>query len=245
MAVAAKYTRFLLDEFDFSGDSNNLELSITVAPLKDTGFQEDAETYVAGLTESNISQGGYYSGSGAGYLEHELNTRLGTQTPAYVAALFGTNIAACPAYVTAQTWGQQMNFDMPLENLIQIKSAWPASGGLIRGLRLTSVTTQTITTTGALASVDLGAQGTAGGVGFVFVQSISGSATNATIDFESSATSGGVYVSEGTATFSAVGVQVVTFSGTVDQWVRLNVTSMGGATNFVIVGIAGISGVTY
>ena len=245
MAVASKYTRFLRDEFDSSGESSNLEVSLTVNPLKDTGFQNEAETYVAGLSESSISQGGYYSGKGAGYIEQEIQSRLGTATAVYVAALFGTNTAACPAYVTALTWGQQMNIDMPLDNLIQLKSNWPASGGLIRGLRLTSVATQTITGIGTLASVDLGAQGTAGWKGFLFVQSISGSATNATIDFESSATEGGAYASEGTASFSAVGVQVVTFSGTVDRWIRLNVTSMGGATNFVIVAVAGTSGVTY
>ena len=245
MPVAARHTRFLINQFDFSGDSNSLSVNLVVAALQSTGFQATAETYVAGLNTSDISQAGYYSGKGAGYIEQEINSLLGTATQGYVAALFGTNVAACPAYVTAATWGQQVTIDMPIDNLITISSSWPASGGLVRGLRLTSVATQTISSIGALASVDFGAQGTAGGFGYVFVQSITGTATNATVTFESSATEGGTYASEGVATFSAVGVQVVAFSDTVNRWLRVNVTSMGGATSFVIVAVGAISGVSY
>ena len=249
MAVAARYTRFLFGDataaFDFSGDSNSLSIALTVAPLQNTGFQAAAETFIAGLTTGMISQSGYYSGKGAGYIEQEVNARLGTATAMYVAALIGTNTAGCPGYVTTQSWGQQITMDMPLDNLITLSSEWPSSGQMIRGLRLTSVATQTISATGALTSVDLGAQGTAGGTAYLFVLSISGTATNATITIESSATVGGAYVVEGTFTFSSVGVKVVTMTGTVDRWLRLNTTSMGGATNFVVVGIGGISTVSY
>lgn len=249
MAVAAKYTRFLFGDataaFDFSGDSNSLSMALTVAPLQNTGFQADAETYIAGLTTGVISQSGYYSGKGAGFIEQEVNARLGTTTAMYVAALFGTNVAGCPAYITTQSWGQQMTMDMPLENLITLASEWPSSGQMIRGLRLTSVATQTISATGALSSVDFGAAGSAGGKAYLFITTITGTATNATIDIESSATEGGAYLSEGTFSFSSTGVQVVTMSGAVDRWVRLNVTNLGGATNFVVVSIAGISGVSY
>jgi len=244
MAVAARHTRFLLNQFDFSGDSNSLSVNLTVAPLQSTGFQATAETYVAGLNTSGISQSGHYSGKGAGLIEQEINALLGTATPVYVAALFGTNVAACPAHVTAQTWGQQVTIDMPVDNLITIASEWPASGGFIRGLRLTSVATQTVSGIGALASVDFGAQGVAGGFGYIFTQTLTGGASPV-IDIESSATEGGVYVSEGTATPAAVGVTAVTLTGTVDRWVRLNVTSMGTASSFVIVGIVGLLGVSY
>jgi len=248
MAVAARYTRFLFGDataaFDFSGDSNNLSVALTVAPLQNTGFQATAETYIAGLTTGMITQAGYYSGKGAGYIEQETHARLGTATAMYVAALFGTNTAGCPAYVTTQSWGQQFNMDMPLDNLIQLSSEWPSSGQMIRGLRLTSVATQTISATGELSSVDFGAAGSAGGMGYLFITAITGTATGATIDIESSATEGGVYASEGTFTFSSVGVQVVTMSGTVNRWLRLNTTSMGGSTNFTVMAIAGLSGVS-
>jgi len=244
MAVAAKYTRFLLDEFDFSGDSNKLTVASTVAVLRNTGFQAEAETSQAGLTEASIAQEGYYTGKGAGFIEQEINARLGTATAVYLAALFGTNIAACPAYVTTRTWGQQLTINMPVAELITLSSNWPCSGELLRGLRLTSVATQTISGIGALASVDFGAQGTAGGFGYVFTQVLTGGASPV-IDIESSATEGGSYVSEGTATPAAVGVTVVPLTGTVDRWVRLNVTSMGTTSSFVIVGIVALSGVSY
>ncbi|MCR4303213.1 MAG: hypothetical protein NUV63_03150 [Gallionella sp.] len=249
MAVAAKYTRFLFGDataaFDFSGDSNSLSMALTVAPLQNTGFQATAETYIAGLTTGVISQKGNYSGKGAGYIEQEVNARLDTATAMYVAALFGTNVAGCPGYVTTQSWGQQMTMDMPIADLITLASEWPSSGQMIRGLRLTSVATQTVSATGALASVDFGAVGSAGGVGYLFITTITGTAVGATIDIESSATEGGVYLSEGTFTFSSTGIQVVALSGAVDRWLRLNITSLGTATSFVVTAIVGLSGVTY
>src|SRR3990167_356371 len=104
MAVAARYTRFGFGDatkaFDFSGDSNSLSVALTVAPLQNTGFQATAETYIAGLTTGVISQAGYFSGKGAGYIEQETNARLGTATAMYAYALFGTNTAGCPGDVT-------------------------------------------------------------------------------------------------------------------------------------------------
>lgn len=248
MAVAARYTRFLFGDataaFDFSGDSNSLSMNLTVAPLQNTGFQAVAETYIAGLTTGNISQSGYYSGKGAGFIEQETHARLGTATAMYVAALFGTNTAGCPAYVTTQSWGQQMTLDMPVADLITLASEWPSSGQMIRGLRLTSVATQTISGIGALTSVDLGAQGTAGGRAYIFTLTLTGGASPV-VHIESSATQGGVYVSEGNATLATVGVSVITLSGTVDRWLRVNTTSMGTATSFVIVAIGAISGVSF
>ncbi len=249
MAIAAKHTRFLIGDataaFDFSGNSNNLSMALTVAALQDTGFQSNAETYVAGLTTGVISQGGYYSGKGAGYIEQEFNARLGTAAAMWVAALFGTNVAGCPAYVTAQSWGQQLTIDMPVDNLIQLASEWPSSGSMVRGLRLTSVAAQTVSGTGALAAVDFGGAGADGGLGYLFVTSITGTAVGATVDIESSATEGGVYLSEGTFTFSSSGTQVVIMSGVVNRWLRLNVTSLGGSTSFVITGIGALAGVSF
>ena len=78
----------------------------------------------------------------------------------------------------------------------------------------------------------------------MFVTTITGSATNAAIKVQSAATEGGSYADEGTFTFSAIGAYAVTLSGTVDRWVRINTTDLGGATSFVVNAIVCVNGVT-
>jgi len=243
-AVSARYTRILVDQFDFSGDSNRVIMAGTVATLDTTGFQAVTSTSIPGnLQGASIQHGGYYAGADAGELEYELKQRLGSATPAYIAALFGTNQAACPAYVCDTSWGQQLTVDAPIDGLITLSGNWPAGGGMKRGLRI-QAGASTLSGTGGGTAYDFGAAGAAGGTGYLFVQTITGTATGATIDIESSATEGGTYASEGTFTFSAVGVQTLTMSGVVNQWLRINTTSLGGATSFAVVCIACVAGVT-
>lgn len=241
MAVLGTYTKLLIDEFDFSGASNALTVTTNVNPLETTVFQATGTTYLPGLPGGEITHNGYYNGKGAGMIEQEIKARLGTTDTVYTAALGGTNIDACPAYVTKSTWGQQLTIDMPVAELITLSGQWPAVMGMSRGLRIYD---GTLSSTGTQTARDFASAGSSGGTAYLFVQSISGTATNATIDIESATTEGGSYSSEGTFTFSDVGVQVVTMSGTVNRWLRLNVTSLGGATNFAVVCIACTTGVT-
>ena len=49
----------------------------------------------------------------------------------------------------------------------------------------------------------------------------------------------------GTFTFSAKGAYEIALTSTVDRYVRLNCTGLGGATNFTVVGVVGVAGRTY
>lgn len=240
MAVHARYTRFLLDEFDFSGDTNSVEVAIGVDKLETTALQDGAKTYTVGLPDGSISQAGYLE-VGTDSAEEEFEARLGTGT-AYVAALFGTNVTACPAYVIPATDTHNININANTGALMMMNSEWQHSGGAIRrGIR---AFTGTVSATGGQTSIDLGEIGGSGGVAYFFIQDITGSATSATIDVESSSDDVS-FASNGTATFSAVGAQAVTLSGTVNRHIRANVTSLGGATDFTFVMIVCVSGVTY
>ena len=235
--------KLLIDEFDFSCDTNSLTVTLSTDTAEHSSLCSTGKEFAPLLPDGTIEHAGYYSGKGAGYIEAELQSRLGTATAVYVAALFGTATTGCPAYVLPSTWGSQLTINAPVTDLINLTGAWPSgTSKIVRGLR---IYTGTLSATGGTASIDTGAAGSAGGLGYLFVQTITGTATNATIDIESSATTGGVYASEGTFTFSAVGVQTLTMSSTVNRWLRLNTTSMGGATSFVVVAIGCVSGVTY
>jgi len=241
MATKGVHTKLLVDEFDFSGDTAGFQVAVSMTEEECTTLGSQAAEYEPILPGLKIEHNGYVSGvDDPGTLEAELASRLGVPG-SFVAALFGTHEAACPAYVQ-ETFGAQMSIQAPATSLITLNGTWGMGRGGYRGIRIFS---GTISATGAQAAVDLGSAGSAGGKAFLFVQGITGSATNAAISVQSATAQAGTSADEGTFTFSALGAYAVNLSGTVNRWLRLNATSLGGATNLTVVGIACVRGVTY
>jgi hypothetical protein len=252
MAHKGKYCRLLMGSstyaYDFSGVSNSLEVTRTAERLDDTVFQAATATTIAGDVSGSIVQNGY------AHITEDENTKLAVHlgaaisdaTPLTVAALFMTDIAACPADVARNTNASKMATAGSASGLMTLNGEWPQGEGLVRGLRVWS---GTISATGAQTSpayIDLGAVGTAGGYAWLFVRAITGTATNASVLLQSDDNTGFTSAgTEGTFTFSSTGVVEVALSGTVDRYVRLSTSSMGGATNFAVTAIVAVSGVTY
>ena len=239
-ALKGTLTQVLVDEFDFSGDTSDISVSVAMGEQDSTTLQAAAMLSEPLLPAMTIEQNGYFKGTGAGELEKELWDRLGV-AGVYVAALFGTHIAACPAYVKDDTFGQTMQIQTPAAALMTLNGAWAKGQGGSRGLR---VYTGTLSAIGEQTAYDFGAAGSAGGEAYLFVQGITGTATNAVILVESSATEGGVYATEATFTFSALGAYKQSMSGTVNRWLRLNVSDLGGADDLTVVLIVCVAGVT-
>lgn len=240
MAVAAKHTQILIDQYNFSGSAFMASMAAGVTPLETTPFGTDAEEYVAGLPTGSLNHNGYYTGPDAGKIEAELRSRQGTTTPVTVAHLFGTNVDACPAYIAQTTFGTNYTIEMPAAGVLTLVAEWPAPAGLRRGLRLHS---GSITATGAGAAVDMGAAGTEGGSLFLFVQSISGG-DGVLVDIETSANGSTGWASVGQAQVDAAGVVVESVAGAVSRYARINVTDMGTATALAFVAIWAVPGVT-
>lgn len=244
-AIHGRYTKIWVDEFDLSSQNNSLEVSMTIPDLDATAFQDTGMVSVAGIPVGMITQAGYFTGKTTGLNEDVLYDRFNVATTT-VAALFGTATSACPAYVSRATGAETISIKTTPTGIMTIDGQWAKGGGLIRGLR---VWEGTFSATGAQTSpgyIDLGAAGAAGGLAYLFVRSITGSATNATITLQSDdATDFAGAPTEATFTFSAIGVQTATLSGAIDRYIRLNCTSLGGATNFTVGCIACISGITY
>ena len=113
--------------------------------------------------------------------------------------------------------------------------------GMRRGLLLWR---GVVSATGNQTAIDFAAAGSAGGDVFVFVQAITGAATNASIKVQSATTQAGTYADEATVTFSAVGAYSAAMTGAVSRWLRVNVASMGGATAITLAVVACVDGVT-
>lgn len=240
MAIKGTYTRILVDQFDFSGVSNSVDVAIDSEEFDVTAFQDEGNVFLTGVSGGTITQNGYFDGGAAGGYEAEVYTRLGSTASHVVAVLFGTQTTGCPAYVLPGTDSREMTIASPVSGIVTLNGTWGEGSGIRRGLRVFG---GTISATGAQTSVDFALAGSTGGVAYVFVQTITGSATNATIVVQSSSNNS-TFDNEGTATFSAVGVQTVALTGTVNRYIRLDCTSLGGATSFVVVGVVCVNGVT-
>ena len=241
MAVKGTLARLLVDQWDFSCETSGIDVTLTMSEEDVTSLCDTAEVNAPTLAAIKIAHNGYIAQLGVvGSLEREMYNRMGVQG-VYVAALFGTDVPDCPAYVLDNTFGANMEILAPAKGILTLNGAWGEGDGGHRGIRAYDAVASA---TGSQLAIDLGAAGVAGGEAFLFVQAITGTAANATIQVQSSTTSGGTYTTLGTFTISAVGSYEVDFAGAVNRWLRLNVTSLGGATGLDMVAVVCVRGVT-
>lgn len=240
-------TRILVGGIDLSGDTNAAGVSIQSRSIE-YGVLQDCDVRRLPMTpQSQIEHRGYYSGPAAGSIESELNSYLGNPNGINVGLIYDTDKTIPFAYIMDLAYNQKLALRGRVGQLITIEGMWNIlKGSGARMYRGYQVAGASVTATGAVTGIDFGAAGSAGGKLFVFVTSITGTATNATIKLQSDSNSDHSTTSdEGTATFSGVGCQVVSLSATVNRYQRMNVTSLGGATGFTFYAISCIDGVTY
>lgn len=240
MAVKARYTKLWVDEFEFSGVSTSAQMTTTAETIDTTAFQDDGRESILAISEMTITHSGHYTAHDTDSMEAQLNEKVST-SDSVVALGLGTNNAGYPCKVLPAAIAQSFEMGFPVDGLMTIDGAtWQTSTGWQAGL---NVFDSTFSATGEQSSVDFASAGSNGGKAYVIVTGISGSATNATIDIESSSDDAS-FASEGTATFSAVGAVEVSMSGTVNRYIRANCTSLGGATSItcaIIVCVAGVN----
>ena len=248
MATKGRWSRLWVDDFDMSTKTASAEISMSIGTEEVTAFQATAKEFITTDPESSIKITGYVSSLAAdtGGWEQELYDRFAAPNTTQVGWMLAdraTGDAGMPVYVLPLTSADSMKITAPATGVLGIDGSFMAGDyGLRRGICLWY---GTITATGNKTAYDIGAAGSSGGDIYVWVFSITGSATNASIKVQSATTQGGTYADEGTVTFSATGrATSAAMTGTVNQWLRVNVASMGGATGFTIAVVATVDGVT-
>ena len=233
---------------DMSTRTASAEVSMSIGTEEVTAFQATAKEFITTDPESSIKITGYVSSLAAdtGGWEQELNDRFAALNTAQVGLMLSDSAsgdAGMPVYVLPLTSADQMKITAPATGVLGIDGNFMAGDtGLKRGICLWY---GAITGTGNKTAYDIGAAGSTGGAIYVWVFSITGTATNASIKVQSSTTEGGTYADEGTVTFSATGKATsAAMTGTVNRWLRVNVASLGGATGFSIAVVATVNGVT-
>jgi len=243
-----RWSRLWVDDLDMSTKTASAEISMSIGTEEVTTFQATAKEFITTDPESSIKITGYVSSLAAdtGGWEQEMYDRFAALNVSQVGLMLAdsaTGDGGMPTYVLPLTSADQMKISAPATGVLGIDGSFMAGDiGLRRGVCLWY---GAITATGNKTAYDIGAAGAAGGDIYVWVFSITGTATNASIKVQSAATAGGTYADEGTVTFSAVGKATsAAMTGAVSQWLRVNVASMGGATGFTIAVVATVDGVT-
>lgn len=236
--------RLIIDGYDVSSQSSGMTINLDVPAFEYDVFQTCTTQVEPGTPASTLEHNGYFYGVTAGNLEYELQSRLGSATPMFVAGIPDDTLPVVPAYVIDSTFAASMKIDTPVKELIAIAGKWPT--GLEPTARGYMVYDGTISATGAKTQVDFGAGGIAGGRAFLFVRAIVGTATSADIAVQSATTGGGSYATEGTFTFNTAAADAfaVDLTGTVDRYIRINCTDLGGATSFDVTVIVCVNDVT-
>jgi hypothetical protein len=242
-----RWSRLWVDEWDMSTKTASAEVSLAVGTEEVTTFQATGKEYITTDPEGSIKVNGYVTAlaAGTGGLEEEFQERFAAANTAMVGLMLADSAsgdAGMPVYVLPATSLDSLKITAPATGVLGIDGSFMAGDyGLRRGVCLWR---GAVTVTGNKTSYDLGAAGSAGGDVYVWVQSITGTATNASIKVQSATTSGGTYSDEATVTFSAVGDFTAAMTGAVSQWVRVNVAAMGGATSITLAVVAAVDGVT-
>lgn len=236
-------TRVLIGGYLLSSQTNSATLQTTNNNVEATPFEATAKEYITLPPDSNVDINGYltFDTANGATFENRLHTSI-TTADTIGLIYYNTAVAGSPGYVLPSAYTDNMQIQSPVDGVITINGSYTSAVGVRRGICIYS---GTVSATGATTAIDIGAAGSAGGYAYLFVTTETGTGSSADIDLESSATEGGTYASEGTFTFSAIGVVAVTLSGTVNRWLRLNTTDLGGATSWYVTCIACVSGVTY
>lgn len=244
-ATRGNKARLFVNEWNLSSQTTEIEVSLQANAADVTVLTSTARERLTLGASGTISQKGYFVNAGGGYFEKEiLNDSIVNAESLTVGAFFGIDTAGCPAYVARGSNTSEVSIASPVDGVITLSGTWFEGRGLLRGLRVADAVTAAAT--GALTGVDFGAGSVLGGYAWLWLTGITGTATNATITVQSSTAVGFTSpVTHGTFTVSAVGGYEVALTGTLGRYVRLNVTSLGGATNLTFTGAAGVAGVTY
>lgn len=249
----ASLARILVDGYDLSSRSMSVGVNTDVGVLEYTSLDSLARNAVPDVPTSGITHNGYFSNPDAGELERAFWDNLGsTANDILVTIALGTQGTVIPSYTLQTAYSLNMKLNAAAKQLVTADGEWrsgASSAPMRRGYQLF---TGLLSATGAQTGVDFGAAGSAGGIAFMHVTAVTGTATNATItvqgatdDIFTTPVTLGTFTFSGTSTTGLQSLAVSLGSGTVHRYLRANCTSKGGATSFYVSVFACSANVTY
>lgn len=222
-----KGSAVLLDEFDLSSDLTQYGWGFTIQLPNVTTFGNDDKVFIAGLNEGQINAQGVFN-TAADQSDEELVAADGSAIV----------VSASPQGFTAigdrahMLHGYLDNYQprSPHNDAARFSSGFTASAGAYLGVCLHHNNQES--STGNFSSVDGGAQSSNGATAFLHVTQFDG--TDATITVEDSANDSTFGSLVAFTQVTGVGSEKVTATGTVEQYVRVNLAGTFTTITFIV-----------
>ncbi len=214
-AVHGKRLTALANEFDVSSYNTGLQVSAARQAVNLSPFGSDDKTYLAGQVSGAYTVSGNWNNDAAADLEHATN--LGGSV-LYTVCPAGADTAGNAAFLIN---GLQNGYNFTAADTDAVRHSL---SGLARPVHMAGVLIHPHTTasTGATASQDDGASSALGGVAHLHITAFTG--TDIIVTLEDSADNS-VWATLATfATASGTGAERISFTGTVERYVRANIT---------------------
>lgn len=240
MAIRGSESKVFVNAVALYGKTTSMSLQSTVGVISYNVLKNNGtlKLPLTGIFNFNIN--GIWTNYDASSFEKLTQDNLQTETARLLWLIESTPpVGGC----LVGAFPSNYQVETPIDNLISIQGTWNNVDSVCAGLVVANE--QIYSSTGAKTGIDFGALTSTGGKAILIVSAITGTATNAQIKLQSDDNdSFSSATDEGTFTFSAVGVYELTLSGTVDRYIRPNVVTLGGATNFTATILVGLNGVT-
>jgi len=230
----------LIDEFDFSGRTNQLSIDFTNNLGEVTAFSDDGSEYVEGLFGVQASLNGFFDGAASNF-DAEMWTILGDGQD-HAVGLYPGNSATSGSIGYELQGASVLSQERPAEvaGAILLNASFQNSGTVIRS---TVLDNQAVTTTGTVSGSNQNIGSTASGERFVaIIRVVAWNASSLTVNIQESTDdgSGDAYVDIAgfSEVFSGLGTARLQTTSATEAWKRISLSTFSGtsATVFVAVG---------
>ncbi len=234
-------SRVYVDEFDFSGRTNQLEMAIDNNLPEITTFADDGAEFVEGQYNGTATLNGFFDGTSGDY-DDQMWSVIGDGANHFVGLYPGSSAAATNIGYELQAQTSNQTRPADVAGAILLNVSWQNNGPIVRS---TVLANGAVTGTGAVSSSNQNLGTTASGERFVVVYrvlAVSGAGT-IVIEIQESQNDGAgdayATISGLTETFAAVGVARDTTTAATEAWKRVNVTTFSGFTSVTILVVVG------
>jgi|TARA_Y100000310_G_scaffold317685_1_gene370836 hypothetical protein len=234
--VSSDTSKVYIDEFDFSGYTNSINLAITNNLPEVTCFGDSGPEFVEGLPSATATINGFFDTTDDGY-DEQMWANIGDNTKHYLGLFPGSDASHGDIgyELQAQISGQPRPHEVA--GAVLLNCDWTSEGGIYRA---TSMANEAVAGTGAITNSNKNLGATSANT--VFVATIRCTAFNGTtitvrVQESSDDGSGDAYadISGLAATFTAIGVTRVSTTSATEAWKRVNIQTFTGTSMTIFV----------
>jgi hypothetical protein len=221
--VHGKNTKVLVNQYDLSGFLNNVDLTWECDTPESTVFGVDDRTYIVGLRGQTMSFSGLYAATSSAAIDAVVPTDLGNATAKLVTYASSGFTVGNRCY-SSQVFYTSYGVSSPVDGIVSITLDVQGSAKLADAVSLHNLTA--VSSDGNSAAVNLSANTSSGGVGYLHITAIQGLPATGflalTVQDSPTCTAGSWadLVTFTNITSNTVKAERATATGNVDQYVR-------------------------